>query len=284
MKTTLSATAEFLADGTLNIVKTIAGPAAGRQDPITIQAKCDGTVLLPTFNIPANTPASTQNDSYSHLPAGSVCTVTETQDGHTSTVAVTISGDGQQVTIPAGGTAAVDLTDTYTFLPGSLVVKKSIEGPAAGEQGPVTITVTCDGTALEPVFSIPTNAPAGIQTKQYDDIPAGSVCTLGEPDGGATRRWLRPPPCFLGPITIPAGQIVQADVTDTYNFNTGSLTVTKGVTGAPGGPIGITVTCVDPEGTSTILAPPISIPPGRTRHLYRYRGPLDVYCRGRPGW
>ena len=39
--------------------------------------------------------------TYSDIPAGSVCKVTETADGSNSTVNVTITGDGQMLTVPA---------------------------------------------------------------------------------------------------------------------------------------------------------------------------------------
>ena len=47
------------------------------------------------------------------LPAGSRCTVTETADGHTSTVAVTATSKGKKATIHANRTATVHLTDTF---------------------------------------------------------------------------------------------------------------------------------------------------------------------------
>jgi hypothetical protein len=52
------------------------------------------------------------------IPAGSVCTVTERGDGATATVAATVSGDNQTVTIPAGKVVSVNLMDVYRHTPG----------------------------------------------------------------------------------------------------------------------------------------------------------------------
>ena len=105
----------------------------------------------------------------------------------TDTVAVVISGDvGTSVTVPAGGSENLHITDTYLSVSGSLVVSKNSIGPAAGNQGQVTITVTCGGTSL-PNFVVPAGA-TGYHTQVYNDIPAGSTCI-------PTRPWTgRPPP------------------------------------------------------------------------------------------
>src|SRR5204863_7352091 len=121
--TTVSAEARFEEPGSLEVRKTIAGPAAGRQGAIRIDVSCDGGARpLPDFTIDAGAPAGTTSRRYSALPAGAVCTVTETVDGHTEAVTVAVSGSGRDVTIPAGGLATVGLADTYAITPpGALV-------------------------------------------------------------------------------------------------------------------------------------------------------------------
>ena len=96
----------------------------------------------------------------------------ETDDGQTSTATVTVTGSGQQVTVPAGGAAIAALTYTYDFAPGALVVRKTITGPKAGEQGTIVIHPTCDGTPLDP-FTIPAGAQ-GTVTRTYNNLPAGA--------------------------------------------------------------------------------------------------------------
>jgi hypothetical protein len=73
---------------------------------------------------------------YNGIAAGTSCTVYEIEDGSTSSVHVEITGD-RTVEIPASGTGEIHLTDTYTTALleggfGSLIVKKTITGPAAG--------------------------------------------------------------------------------------------------------------------------------------------------------
>ena len=95
--------------------------------------------------------------TYTHILAGAHCTVTETADGHTDTILVTVDGSGQSVTIPANDTVKASLTDTVNLpAPGSLIVHKTIAGAAAGQQGTVRIRVICDETPDNlPVFEIP---------------------------------------------------------------------------------------------------------------------------------
>ena len=119
--------------GALRVTKTIAGPAAGRQGAITIAVSCDGD-RLPDFVIPAGTGAGPVSHNYPSIRAGAHCTVTETADGRTGTVVAADTGGGQIVEIAADATAAANLTDSYTDVPGSLVVNKSIAGPAAGPE------------------------------------------------------------------------------------------------------------------------------------------------------
>jgi hypothetical protein len=61
--------------------------------------------------------AGTQSLEYPGLPAGSVCTVTETQSGALATVLVTTEGSPQTVTIAPDGTGQADLADTDDFAP-----------------------------------------------------------------------------------------------------------------------------------------------------------------------
>jgi hypothetical protein len=65
----------------LLVTKTIAGPLAGRQGAVTIQAVCNGTAMSPDFTIAAGTSAGSYSRSFGPVPPGSLCTVTETADG-----------------------------------------------------------------------------------------------------------------------------------------------------------------------------------------------------------
>ena len=104
--------------------------------------------------------------------AGATCTVTETSDGSSSTVNVTTTITGSPVTIAADGTGTVDVTDTYTFVPGSLTVTKTIAGPSAGEQGPMTIHVDCGADVLVTDVTIPAGTTRQTPRRSTTSPPA----------------------------------------------------------------------------------------------------------------
>ena len=198
LTTTVTANAEFKAVGSLVVQKTIAGPAAGSQGQVTIHTVCGGTALTPDFVVASGTPAGTSSRTYTGIPSGSVCTITETANGteRTTDVLVDVTGDGQQVTIPENSTTTATVTDTYDFVPGSLTVVKTIAGSGAGQQGPVTIHVECPtGTPLTPDFVIPAGTPAGATSMTYNNIPGNTVCTVTETafgDNSAVSVAVRP--------------------------------------------------------------------------------------------
>ncbi len=156
--------------------------------------------------------------------------VTETADGKTSTTSVVVVGSGQQVTVPAGGGVTAALSNNYTFLPGSLVVRKTISGPAAGSQAAVTIHVVCGGTALAD-FVIPAGSVAGTIDHTYTNIPASTVCTVTETADGSNSAVSVVTVGSGQTATVPAGGTATVVLTNDYTFNPGSLTVTKTIAG-----------------------------------------------------
>src|SRR6478736_2800272 len=257
-----------VAPGSLTVTKTIAGPAAGQQGDVTIGVTCNENGVdtpLPDFTIAAGAAAGSTSRTYTGIPAGSVCTATETATGDTSTLTTTVAGDnGTPTSIPAGGRGTAAITDTYALTPGALIVKKTITGPGAGLQGEITIQPTCGGTAL-PALVIPAGTPAGSRSQLYPDLAAGTVCTINESGDGANSA-VSVVVAGDDQVTVPPGGIVTAERTDTYNLNPGSLVVNKTITGGGAGqqgPITITVTCVN-DGQSTTLTPVFTIPAGTT--------------------
>ena len=122
--------------GSLVVTKTIAaGGAAGLQGQIVMHVDCSDGVSRPDFVIDAGAPAGSTSNTYPDIPAGTVCTVTETSDGSTSTVAAGVAITDSPATIPGDGTATVGVSDTYTDISGQLVVNKTIAGDGAGHQG-----------------------------------------------------------------------------------------------------------------------------------------------------
>ncbi len=231
LTTTVKATAKFRAPGSLVVKKTIAGPAAGSQGPVAIQTSCNGAPLLPDVSISAGSPEGDTPTTYRDIPAGAMCTVTETANGSTKAVHVVVQGDGQRVTIQSGESATVNITDTYDFVPGSLLVRKTIAGPAAGQEGAITIHTVCNGNALTPDFVIRAGTLAGVYTKQYDQIPASATCTVTETADGHTSVVSVVVEGNGQKVTVPAGDIAEADISDTYGLVPGQLEVSKTIVG-----------------------------------------------------
>jgi len=266
LTTTVTATAQFLAPGSLLVKKTIAGPAAGQQGTVTIHTVCGGTALSPDLVIPAGSAAATYSRTYTGIAAGSLCTVTETANGSTSTVVVTVTGDGQQVSVPSGSTATASLADTYDLAPGALEVDKLIAGPAAGQQGEVTIHAVCDGTPRSPDFVIPAGSPAGAYSHIFTGIPAGSSCTVTETTDGSTSTVTVTVTGSGQTVTVPAGGTATASLTDTYDFAPGSVVVSKTIAGPGAGTQGEVVLHTVCDGTA--LSPDLVIPAGSAAGIY----------------
>ena len=241
LTTTVQATAQFLPPGSLVVRKTIAGPAAGSQGRVVIHVACTDGKDRSDVSIHAGTPAGATSITYPDIPAGTMCTVTETSNGSVVGTDVVVTGDGQQVTIPSGGSKTVDITDTYHFVPGSLVVRKTIAGPAAGQQGAITIHTVCNDKALTPDLVIRAGTPSGVYTKQYDQIPVGATCTVTETADGHTSAVSVVVVGSGQKVTVPAGHIFEADISDTYGLLPGQLEVTKTIAGPLAGQQGAVV-------------------------------------------
>jgi TQXA domain-containing protein len=270
LTTTVQATAKFLPFGSLVVKKTILGPAAGHQGRVIISVKCDDGVSRRPFVIRAGTHAGTRSRTYRHIEAGTICSVTETANGSTTSVRVIVIGDGKEATIQPGKSVTVRIVDIYGFVPGSLVVRKTIAGPGAGIQGEVTIHTVCNGRALRPDFVIPAGAHAGDTTQTYHGIRAGSKCTVTETVDGHNNSTSVVVQGSGETVSVPAGDIVEADISDTYGLVPGQLEVNKTITGVAAGvqgPITIHTVC---DGTA--LTPdfviPANAPAGIQSHIY----------------
>ena len=90
-----------LVPGSLTVNKLIAGPAAGSQGAVTIQAVCNGTALGDLTSPPECQREHTRTPGRG-IPANSSCVVTETANGSNSTVKVTTVGSGQTVSVGPG--------------------------------------------------------------------------------------------------------------------------------------------------------------------------------------
>ena len=226
---------------------------------MVIHVDCDDGVSRRPFVIRAHAPSGSRSRTYRNISVGTVCTVTEASNGSVVGTDVVVTGDGQQVKIDSGKTETVDITDTYSFV-GSLLVRKTIAGPAAGQQGAITIHSECNGTALTPDFTIPAGAPAGDRTMQYDHIPVPAICTVTETADGRTSTVSVVVTGSGQPVSISPGDIAEADISDTYGLAPGQLEVTKTITGPLAGRQGQVVIHTVCNGTA--LAPDFVIPAG----------------------
>lgn len=248
--------------GTLAVTKDFAGEALGSQGEVVLQVTCgpDGSVLDETISIPAGT-AEPVTTNFEDLPAGTECTVTETETGASTTVSVeTVISD--PVTIPAAGGAELTVSNTYTFAPGALEVTKAIAGEAAGLQGEVILQVTCgpDGSVLNETVTIPAGAEENVSTT-FEDLPAGTECAVTETATGATTE-VSVTTEAPGPVTVTAGGTVTATVTNTYSFTPGTLVVTKVISGEAAGRQGEVVLEVQCGPDGSVLNETVSIPAG----------------------
>ncbi|MET0604343.1 MAG: thioester domain-containing protein [Baekduia sp.] len=169
--------------------------------------------------------------------------------------------DAQKLILAETGVLFTTVRATAEFREtGALRVRKEIAGPAAGSQGPVVINVACDDAVDRPDFVIPAGA-TGEQTRTYEDIVAGTRCTVAETVNGHVVGVDVVVEGDERDVRIDAGRTETVDLTNTYTFvenpqpgpGTGALLVTKTVTGPQAGSQGATtirVTC-----GQTVLAP-----------------------------
>nr|WP_281350544.1 DUF5979 domain-containing protein [Arthrobacter gandavensis] len=198
--------------GALNVTKTITGNAAGLQSDIVLEVVC-GTVLDTSVVIPAGTAAGPYGQTFTDIPAGTECTVTESSTGATSEVTVD-AGDPVTVVIEPGATVSAGLTNTVQYANGSLQVTKVVAGNGAGRQSASVLNVVC-GNELEQVVRIPAETLPGEYVQVFDGIPAGTECTVTEPtsgeNGNVTVETVLP-----YSVVIVSGETVSATVTNTY--------------------------------------------------------------------
>ncbi|WP_127794744.1 DUF5979 domain-containing protein [Agromyces sp. LHK192] len=253
-----------------SVTKTVDDGGAVDQDgnPIvydtvfTFTAVCtfEGTTVLDeTFQL-----SDGEVEEYGPLPAGSECTVTETDTGGAIGTGMVITQDGTATDL--GETTSA----TFTLLPdengasvnalgvdnpftvGSLQLTKTVSGTGAdewaGEFGDYTVHVTCTLAAADPDLvydgdvTLTTDAPGNVVT--IPNLPTGAECEVDETDLGGATDWRADP----NPVTIGDDTTGPIGITVDNEFRTGGLNVLKQVTG-PGvpefstGPFDFSVVC-----------------------------------------
>ena len=77
------------------------------------------------------------------------------------------------------------VTNTFQSALVALTVTKTIDGPAAGQQGQIVISTRCGDQTLTD-FIIPAGAAAGTRSKTYTGLTPGATCTVHETVDGST--------------------------------------------------------------------------------------------------
>ena len=152
--------------GSVAVVKV--SPADAQGVTFTFTITCPGAAGSPFVRTVTGSGTSVP---VSNLPAGTVCTVSETPTEG-------FADRPDQVTAPvvAGGTQTVTFTNTRSDPgTGSVVVIK--EAPADAQDLTFTFTITCPGVAGSPFTRTVTGSDT---TVPVSNLPVGTVCTVSE--------------------------------------------------------------------------------------------------------
>lgn len=179
--------------GTVAVQKVLAGePAAGlspaTDDVYGFAIACTRTVngdtvaVTPIPGGETRTVIGAGTATWTGLPAGASCVVTETDAGFAS--ATTLSPTGGAVTVGSGTTVTV--TATNEFANGSVTVAKTVSGAGsdfAPDEFEATVECTWQGAAVPlPDDGRITLVDGGTAT--VASVPVGSICTVVEDDAG----------------------------------------------------------------------------------------------------
>ena len=199
--------------------KIITGPAAGQQGAVTIGVTCRHHVPA-RLHHPGGGRGGPCAAALSRHPGWLRCArVSETANGATSTVTVTVVVDpASQPGYRSHGQGRPRGRDRHLRLrePGSLVVTKTIAGPAAGQQGDVAILVLCGGPTNLFALQIRRRPRPGPVPRSFDGIPAGSTCTVIEVIDGTTETVSVAGVGSGQQVAITPGGVATASLTDTF--------------------------------------------------------------------
>ncbi|MGX5682112.1 DUF5979 domain-containing protein [Schumannella luteola] len=268
-------------DADLTITKSVTTNGAVDQDgtPIAylaalVTASCSfdngtGSTVIWSITNQAVTPSAPIVKT--GLPAGAICTVTESNQRGATTVSTVSTGATDDATVApftlSEGANSVAFANDFGV--GSLTVTKALAGLAkdsAWAAGPFDIRVVCTNanatstTVFAKTFSVTRTSPSFT----IENLATGSSCAITEPDkNGATSAALP------SNVTITRSTS-SATVTNTFDFArlTVSKTVTTNAVDGSGaatrpGPFDFSVTCTFTHGgtTDTVLASGFSASP-----------------------
>jgi hypothetical protein len=225
----------------LQVTKIVTGDYAPSSWSFALTVVCTD----PVATYPLVVTNQDKTASVASIPAGSSCMVSEPDSsGATSTV---VAPPGA-VKITGAKTTVVKVTNNYST--GSLQVSKVVAGYQPPASWSFAIDVNCDGPSNHYALVVTNTQPTATQT----GIPAGSVCTVVEPDAhGADSTTMKP----AAPVTILADCATKVVVTNTYAApETTPPTTTPPTTTPP-----TTTPTTEPTTTPPTTEPPTTEPP-----------------------
>lgn len=117
------------------------------------------------------------------------------------------------------------------FVAGDLQVNKEFAGEGVGSQAAITLSLDCAAAGVF-IFEIPAGTAAPV-TETVTGLPVGTVCSVTETATGSTME-VTVTASLPDPVTITEGENVLT-VTNTVDFNPGSLVVAKTISGLGAG-------------------------------------------------
>ncbi|WP_439591015.1 DUF5979 domain-containing protein [Microbacterium sp.] len=216
--------------GSLSVRKTLSGAPAASLPPATqgtyvVSLACTRTVNGQSVGVAipggaTRTITGAGTVTYTGLPTGAVCVVTEPDDGFAGSHTVTPSS----LTIGNGTTVAATVTNVFPN--GALALTKVVSGPGA-DDAPATFgaTVTCrwQGAAVPLAAGGRVTLRPGATTV-VSNIPVDSVCSIVEDDAGQDQTIYTPATAVIVPNTSPTATIRTENV-----YLLASLRVSKNV-------------------------------------------------------
>jgi len=260
------------ARGKFQITKSVTGPAGGftgtNSTPFSGTYTCTGGIGPVNFTVTQATPYLSPE-----YPAGTICTVTETQptgnlaDSSWSWNAPGYNPANKQATIVDGQVPTVAIANTFAQDSGDLKITKRIDArPGAavsdytGGTRTFPITYTCKIGANTVKTGTVNLAKDGTTT--ITGVPATASCALTEPTQttqagdfvGADVAW---DGYSTSPVTVVKGQLASAELTNWLKRETGTLTIAKqvdgaGYTGGTGKNFKVNWTCGTKSGQVTL--------------------------------
>ncbi|MFC4819305.1 DUF5979 domain-containing protein [Dokdonella ginsengisoli] len=251
-----------LRSGSLTLSKTVTGETAGYVAGSTFALTVDcriGNFSEPGF---PDTRLLTDGGSFSYpnVAPGATCSVTE---------GVLPATGGPQfayqspllpaaVVIADGTPASLDVRNPIALVTGALTVNKIVVGQIDGYVPGSTFPITTDcriGGVSQAGFPDTRNLADG-QSHTYAGVPAGAACSATEDSVPATSgvQYAYDAAVINGPVEIVANASSSLTVQNPIRLLTGSVTLSKTVSGATvgylaGSTFPIRLACTDPSGT-----------------------------------